>query len=73
LSGRLTPPITTIPAFLDTPAFAEVTTGRVLVAEDDATLRGCLEVLTGAGHRVTAVRTAPRHLRGSPQPALMWC
>ena len=49
-------PITTIPAFLDTPAFAEVTTGRVLVAEDDAALRELLvEVLTGAGHRVTAV------------------
>jgi len=49
-------PITTIPAFLDPVAAPETATGRVLVAEDDAALRELLvEVLTGAGHRVTAV------------------
>jgi DNA-binding NtrC family response regulator len=50
-------PVTTIPAFLDVPPVsADVATGRVLIAEDDAALRELLvEVLSGAGHRVTAV------------------
>ncbi len=49
-------PITTIPAYLDTATAPETATGHVLVAEDDAALRELLvEVLTGAGHRVTAV------------------
>ena len=47
-------PVTPLPAAR--PAITPAATGRILVAEDDAALRELLvEVLSGAGHRVTAV------------------
>ena len=47
-------PVTPLPAAR--PSVVPTATGRILVAEDDAALRELLvEVLSGAGHRVTAV------------------